>query len=334
MSPPNAGQNSGQNSRLIWIALLVAAVAFLVYRAAFTTPGMSRIYVVDQPVTVSGTLPDGTAQEFSWTVEDEVPLRAFVESQRAIAAGTAAGGAGSPRLSMSRTIGTWFSAFLTLAIFSFLWRDNPLYKLAEAIFIGVSAAYWMVIGFWSVLVPNLIGKLAPATARATVIPGLDEAAEPKFIFLVPLLLGVMLLWRLAPRGQWISRWPLALFIGVFAGLRLVQFFEADFLNQIASGIQPLVAVASEQTISYGESFANIIGVVGTLCCLTYFFFSFEHKGVLGSASRVGIWVLMITFGAMFGYTVMGRIVLLVARIEFLLNDWLWMIDPASNRVVS
>lgn len=323
---------SQQTSRLVSIGLVVAAILFLVYRAAFTTPGMSRIYVVDRPVTVTQTAPDGGATEFSWTVEDEVPLRTAVESQRAIAAG-AAPTAGSPRLSMSRTIGTWIAAFLTLAIFSFLWRDNPLYKLAEAIFIGVSAGYWMVVGFWSVLVPNLFAKLAPATAKATVIPGL-EITEPKFIFIVPLLLGVMLLWRLAPKGQWISRWPLALFIGVFAGLRLVQFFEADFLNQIASGIQPLVAVASDQTISYGQSFANIIGVVGTLCCLTYFFFSFEHKGALGSASRVGIWVLMITFGAMFGYTVMGRIVLLVARVEFLLNDWLWMIDPAANRVIT
>jgi hypothetical protein len=36
---------------------------------------------------------------------------------------------------------------------------------------------------------------------------------------------------------------------------------------------------------------------------------------------------MITFGASFGYTVMGRIALLAIRIEFLLDDWLWLIDP-------
>jgi hypothetical protein len=34
---------------------------------------------------------------------------------------------------------------------------------------------------------------------------------------------------------------------------------------------------------------------------------------------------MITFGASFGYTVMGRISLLVGRITFLLDDWLGII---------
>ena len=36
---------------------------------------------------------------------------------------------------------------------------------------------------------------------------------------------------------------------------------------------------------------------------------------------------MITFGAAFGYTVMGRIALLAGRFEFLFDDWLWLIDP-------
>jgi hypothetical protein len=31
---------------------------------------------------------------------------------------------------------------------------------------------------------------------------------------------------------------------------------------------------------------------------------------------------MITFGAAFGFTVMGRITLLVGRFDFLFNDWL------------
>jgi hypothetical protein len=74
-------------------------------------------------------------------------------------------------------------------------------------------------------------------------------------------------------------------------------------------------------------------VIGVLCCLTYFFFSVEHKGVAGRAARVGIMYLMITFGAAFGFTVMGRVALLAARIEFLFDDWLWLIDPAGKRIV-
>jgi hypothetical protein len=48
---------------------------------------------------------------------------------------------------------------------------------------------------------------------------------------------------------------------------------------------------------------------------------------VGKVARSGIWMLMITFGAAFGYTVMGRIALLAGRFEFLFDDWLWLIDP-------
>ena len=75
-------------------------------------------------------------------------------------------------------------------------------------------------------------------------------------------------------------------------------------------------------------------LAGILACLTYFFFSVEHKGGVGKIARVGIWYLMITFGAAFGFTVMGRIALLAARLEFLFNDWLWLIDPTDQRGVA
>jgi hypothetical protein len=52
---------------------------------------------------------------------------------------------------------------------------------------------------------------------------------------------------------------------------------------------------------------------------------------VGKTAKAGIWVLMITFGAAFGYTVMGRIALLAIRLEFLFDDWLWLIDPTDKR---
>jgi hypothetical protein len=192
----------------------------------------------------------------------------------------------------------------------------------------------MVVGFWDVLVPNLIAKILPALVQGWAMPGLTgPEAERNLWYLIPLGLGVMLLWRLSPRGAWIARWPLAFIIGTTAGLRLAAFLHGDFLAQIRNTILPLVAFGPDGGFSPGASVANILIVVSVLCCLAYFFFSFEHKGVVGRAARVGIWVLMITFGAGFGYTVMGRIALLAIRLEFLLDDWLWLIDPAGRRMV-
>lgn len=242
---------------------------------------------------------------------------------------------GMATFSLSQTLGVWVSALLTIAILSFLYRDNPFYKLAEAILVGISAAYWMVVAFWTVLVPNLFGKLTPQWIQSWAMPGLSAVRDEHwYAYLVPLILGAMLLWRLAPRGQWIARWPLAFIIGTTAGLRLVHFLQADFLSQIQAGIVPLV-VADPATGSYDLwlSVQNGIVFFGTLAALVYFFFSFEHKGIVGRVSRVGIWVLMITFGASFGFTVMGRIALLANRFEFLFDDWLWLIDPAQRRLM-
>lgn len=218
-----------------------------------------------------------------------------------------------------QALGTWFGAFLTLAIMSFLYDDNPLYRFAEALFIGVSAAYWMVMGFWTVLIPNLFGRLTPWLVSG-IIEGL-EGNKPNYFYIIPLVFGILLLMRLSSKYGWISRWALAFIVGTTAGLNFVQYFISDFTEQIRGSMVPLLVLEAGK-ISILGSISNIILFLGVMCGLIYFFFSVEHKGFFGVASRIGIWILMISFGASFGFTVMGRIALLVGRMEFLLYDWL------------
>jgi hypothetical protein len=303
------------NRTLLWSLVLLAAAAYFAYR--LSTGGMGYDYVSE----LYGVESPGNATD------------ALV---------------GSARFSLSRTIGVWVAALSTLFIFSFLYRDNPCYKLAESVLVGVSAAYWMVVGFWTVIVPNLIGMIFPEWIQSWAMPGLSPVrGERWYMYFIPLALGMMLLWRLAPKGAWIARWPLAFIIGTTAGLRLVAFIQADFLSQIRNSIVPLVVAKGSSTDGTAESagmgeilaridvwasLSNLVLVLGILVCLVYFFFSFEHKGLVGKVSRLGIWVLMITFGAGFGYTVMGRIALLAIRLEFLFDDWLWLIDPTGRRL--
>jgi hypothetical protein len=300
----------------VWLIIMLLGAIGLIGRAAFTSPGMGKEYVRAAPVA------DGQSTLYEQAT--------FAEYQTALAAD---GNQTEYLFSLPRTIGLWIAAFFTLAIFSFLYRDNPFYRVAESVVVGVSAGYWMVVGFWDVLVPNLFGKLSPGVIQATAMPGLSgPEAERNLWYIVPLVLGVMLLWRLSPKGAWISRWPLAFIIGTTAGLRMIAFLHGDFLAQIRNSILPLVVV-NQGVFDFSASLTNLIMVVGVLCCLTYFFFSFEHKGVVGGAAKIGIWILMITFGAAFGYTVMGRIALLAIRLEFLLDDWLWLIDPIESRIL-
>ena len=257
----------------IWTALMVVAGIYLLVRLA--TGGMGLVYVQDQPVEVQEP-----GQE-SWS--------------RAVGVDPKRQGEEGVRVSWSRTVGTWLAALFTLCILSFLYGDNPLYKLAEAVFVGVSAGYWMVVGFWTGIVQNLFSKLAPDLIRSSLLPGLPESQEQELIYLFPLLLSVLMLMRLSPVGGWISRWALAFFIGATAGIRLLGYLQSDFIRQIQSTILPLLVVGT-QGFDLAASLQNLTIVVGVLSCLTYFFFSIEHKGVVGGVSRLGIWFLMITFG--------------------------------------
>ena len=285
---------------IIWIVLLVVGGGFIAFRTLTTGVGVVKTKDVGYSTT--------TASD-----EDRV--------------------SGVAQTDWSKTLGIWTAAFFTLCIFSYLYNDNPFYKIAESVVVGVSAAYWMVVAFWTTIIPNLLGKLFPAWVQSWAMPGLSTVrGEFWFMYLVPLVLGVMLLWRLAPVGSWIARWPLAFIIGTTAGIRLIGFIQADFLNQIRSSIAPLIVMGDKGTFDLWASVRNVLSFLSVLCCLVYFFFSFEHKGAVGKVSKVGIWVLMITFGAAFGYTVMGRIALLAIRLEFLFDDWLWLIDPTNKRI--
>ena len=65
-------------------------------------------------------------------------------------------------MEFSSILGAWVASFLTIGIFSYLYKDNPFYKIAEHLFVGVSAGYLLSLGFWTQLQPNLFGRLFPA----------------------------------------------------------------------------------------------------------------------------------------------------------------------------
>jgi hypothetical protein len=286
------------NKNFLWATLLLASLIYLGWRGTSFQAG--AVYVRQHVSEVQGDAPGIV----SWK---QVSFKEKNEPEVV--------------LSWPRTLGVWLSAAFTIAIFSFLFGDNPLYKVAESIFIGASAAYAMIAAFWPAFMGLLIGRLFPKWSQETFNPG-SERTEPEWLMLIPLTMGIMFLWRLAPRGQWISRWPLAFFIAVFAGIRLVSFFQTDFIEQINNTILPLIVFAADGSLDIKTSLWNMTMVFGTLACLTYFFFSLEHTGLVGGVSKVGIYLLMITFGVGFALTVMSRYSLLIGRMNFLLKDWL------------
>ena len=216
----------------------------------------------------------------------------------------------------SHDLGVWVAAGLTLCVFSFLYRDNPFYRFAEHLFVGVSAGYYIVLNVWTVLVANLADPLRAAFDGRHGAAFAARLGDYRAFLALPAVFGLLLFARFWPRFAWVGRWSLAVIIGVYAGLKTTGFAQGDFVAQVAGSIQPL------WTGHLGSSVDAWIFTVGLIASLLFFYFSREHKGALGVASRTGMFFLMVSFGAGYGYTVMSRISLLIGRFQFLLHDWL------------
>ena len=103
-------------------------------------------------------------------------------------------------------------------------------------------------------------------------------------------------------------------MGLGSGLAIPRTIAANLLAQM----QPTMQAITLDWVGL-DLFLILVGVVTVL---VYFFYSVEHTGPVGIASKIGIYFLMISFGASFGYTIMARLSLLIGRVGFLLEEWL------------
>jgi hypothetical protein len=99
---------------------------------------------------------------------------------------------------------------------------------------------------------------------------------------------------------------------------MVQKLQGEVLPQSAATMVDLTGGGNGALAAFNA----VVVFVGVISVLIYFFFSLPHDGVVGRVSRLGIWFLMLGFGAAFGYTVMGRVSLLIGRFNFLIIDWI------------
>ena len=264
--------------------------------------------------------------------------------------------------------GVMAAAAMTLAIYSFLYKDNPFFRAAENLFVGLALGITVYINWYNFFKPEVYDRFVyrAFSAKAEIYP--DD-----YWLLLPCALGVMMLTRISGRFSWISRYPLAFLVGYWSGYTLQPSISSMILRQTHATMGPVemsgvvwlcfalvacvllgCAILSTRPDKLGLA-AKIVGIglavgyvlgqgneqfadatqgvdtlllmLGVVCVLIYFFFSAEHKGVLGGASKIGIWFLMVSFGASFGYTVMARESLLIGRIQFLLFEWLKLTPP-------
>jgi hypothetical protein len=211
-------------------------------------------------------------------------------------------------MSLSTDPYVWIAALLTLAAFSFLYRDNPVFCFAEHLLVGLSAGYLLCTYWHNVFWLEFVRPLATA--------GLGKNAH---LWVVAVL---CLFWagKYAERTRDFYRFALAFWVAIDLGLAIPTTMEAEVLRQVAGTVGasfdggPVVVLGS------------VVMILGTVAALAYFFFSSAHEGAIGVAAKAGTYVLMIGFGATFSYTILSRVYLLVGRLLFLFRDWLGIVS--------
>jgi len=197
-------------------------------------------------------------------------------------------------------LGIWVAAILTIAVFSLLYKDNPFYRFAEHLLVGVSAGYYVVNYFYASVI------------RKFYVPVFQQGD----LWLLPGgLLGLFMLFRLGKRFQWVSRYAIAFYVAAWSGYLIPSVIQERIIVQLGGTLPPMPGTSDLLGIA-----GALLLLVGVVSILVYFYFSVEHKGVMGKVSKVGITFLMIGFGASFGYTVMGRVSLLIGRFQFLFQE--------------
>ncbi len=198
---------------------------------------------------------------------------------------------------MSTNLGVWVAALLTLAAYSFLYKENRFYRAAEHIYVGAGAGYSLVMGY-----TNVLNKAwNPLVNKGQVL------------MVLPMVLGLLLFTRFTKNYRWMARVPLALLVGMGAAIALRGSVEAQFISQVRATMVPLTNI---------NNLILVTGVAGVLC---YFFFTFPKNRAVQAGASYGRWMIMITMGAAFGNAVMGRISLFIGVLQFMFGKWITII---------
>ena len=206
---------------------------------------------------------------------------------------------------MTDQMGMWVGAILTLLVFSYLLGDTPLFRIAQAIFVGVTIGYAATAAVYLVLKPMLFDQLF---------------VNP--VLIVPLILGLLLLTKLSARWASLGNISIAFLFGVGGALALGGALQGTLLPQLSATAVPL------------DSLENVVLVVGTIGALLSFRFVQPQQPRAGTRvletvargwSYFGRWFILIAFGAIFAGTAISRVSILVNRVYFLLHDWVQVV---------
>lgn len=190
--------------------------------------------------------------------------------------------------------------FLTIFVYSLpLAKDNIFYRFSEYTYIGVS-----------------IGYLAAMAVKSIIDSAFTPITEGRYQYIVAIVLGFILYMRYNKKTYPISRWPLAIIIGVGTGLGLRGVIKPYIIDQVVATITPLWVGKPL------ASFNNIVILIIVVTCLSFFIFTYKRVGIISRTAEIGSYFLMALFGGIFANVCMTRLTLLAGRVKFIVETLL------------
>ena len=182
------------------------------------------------------------------------------------------------------------------ACYSYLYKENFFFRLAE-----------------HTMIPLAVAHVLTANWHNTFLPYIETHVKTKgwWWFWLFFAVGVLYYARFLPaRWAWLTRYPISITVGWALG-SYFSIFPRQYAVQIADAVRDLGV------------FENILFFLMFAMSMMYFFLTVGGESkTFRSIGQVGRWILMINFGAAFGNTVSGRISLFLGRLSFLLSDWM------------
>jgi len=206
-------------------------------------------------------------------------------------------------------VGALLGFVLTIAVFSYIWGDNAIFRIAAHLFIGVTAGYVTIVVIHNVILPQM------------VFPFIEGDQNTKIFAILFLILGVLMLTKISPRLSKLGNPAVAYLVGVGAATAIG--------GGILGTLFPQASVSMRLFVDQENPFNALIILVGTLATLLYFHFSIRRKDSeeqavqrpawLESISGVGQFFIAVTFAALFTGVYLAAVTALIERMSFIWN---------------
>ncbi|RKX41765.1 MAG: hypothetical protein DRP27_10340 [Thermotogae bacterium] len=200
----------------------------------------------------------------------------------------------------------WLSAFLTICSFTLLYGDNPLFRIAEYVYVSVMVAHSVVTG-----ITTLSSRFTP----------LFTGAQPHLI--VTLILGIMSLFVVWRKYAWIASFPISIMLGVGTGLTMRTMMRTDLVGNMSAVISETAKIFIGPPAS---RLGYFIRVVFTLSGLVYLLFTIFIKGPvskpIGYIRTFGKYVFITYLGLQVGNDIIMFQGLVTSALVRLFKTWL------------